>query len=275
MLAVSPWSRGGWVCSEVFDHTSIIRFIERRFGVSEPNISPWRRAICGDLTSAFDFRQRDAKVPSLPSTAGYVPPDSDRHASYVPVPPLVGKLPEQEPGVRPARPLPYDLRADGAFSGTTLTITFASRGAVGAVFHVTSATGPRSYTVGAGASLTGSWTVLPGADVRVHGPNGFYRQFAGAGPDVTAVPSGSDVQLEISNHSAAAVALTLTDAYADRPSDLKVHGGEAASFLVRTVAGWYDVAVTAPAHPGFVRRLAGHIETGRPSISDPALGSLG
>ena len=36
MIVVSPWSKGGWVCSEVFDHTSIIRFIEQRFGVHEP-----------------------------------------------------------------------------------------------------------------------------------------------------------------------------------------------------------------------------------------------
>jgi phospholipase C len=274
MLAVSPWSRGGWVCSEVFDHTSIIRFIERRFGVSEPNISPWRRAICGDLTSAFDFRQRDAAVPSLPSTAAYVPPDSGRHASYVPVPPAAGVLPKQEPGVRPARPLPYDLRADGVVAGGTLTIKFASRGAVGAVFHVTSGSGPRSYTVGSRAGITGSWDVSSGQDVRVHGPNGFYRQFAGKGPHVAAVPDGPNLRLEITNHSAAAVAVTLADAYADRPSALKVHGGEAASFLVRTVAGsgWYDVSVTSDAHPGFLRRLAGHVETGRPSISDPALG---
>ncbi len=52
---VSPWTAGGFVCSEVFDHTSLIRFIEARFGVSEPNISAWRRQTCGDLTSAFRF----------------------------------------------------------------------------------------------------------------------------------------------------------------------------------------------------------------------------
>ena len=56
LLVVSPWSSGGWVCSETFDHTSLIRFIEARFGVDEPNITPWRRAVCGDLTSAFDFK---------------------------------------------------------------------------------------------------------------------------------------------------------------------------------------------------------------------------
>ncbi|HYZ57326.1 MAG TPA: phospholipase C, phosphocholine-specific, partial [Streptosporangiaceae bacterium] len=176
MLVVSPWSRGGWVCSEVFDHTSIIRFIERRFGVTEPNISAWRRAICGDLTSAFDFRQRNSSVPSLPSTASYTPKDSERHSSYVPVPPSAGAMPGQEPGVRPARPLPYDLRADGVVSGGTLTITFASCGAAGAVFHVTSGSDPRAYTVSSGATLTGAWVTSPGQDVRVHGPNGFYRQ---------------------------------------------------------------------------------------------------
>jgi phospholipase C len=44
MYVISPWSKGGWVSSEVFDHTSVIRFLERRFGVAEPNISGWRRA---------------------------------------------------------------------------------------------------------------------------------------------------------------------------------------------------------------------------------------
>jgi phospholipase C len=275
MLVVSPWSRGGWVCSEVFDHTSIIRFIERRFGVTAPSISPWRRAICGDLTSAFDFRQRSSAPPSLPSTAGYTPPDSERHASYVPVPPLVGAMPKQEPGVRPARPLPYDLHADGVTAGGTLTITFASRGSAGAVFHVTSDAGPRSYTAGPGASLTGSWAVLPGQDVRVHGPNGFYRQFAGEGPGVTAEPVAENLRLKITNHSAAVVALTLADAYAGKPSVVKVPSGGEMSVIVRTVAGsgWYDVSVTSAADPGFLRRLAGHVETGHPSVSDPALGN--
>ena len=59
-LAVEP---GGWVCSETFDHTSLIRFIEARFGVDEPNITPWRRAVCGDLTSAFDFESASDQCP--------------------------------------------------------------------------------------------------------------------------------------------------------------------------------------------------------------------
>jgi phospholipase C len=60
MIVISPWSKGGWVNSEVLDHTSLIRFIERRFGsqypgLQENNITKWRRAVIGDLTSAFNF----------------------------------------------------------------------------------------------------------------------------------------------------------------------------------------------------------------------------
>ncbi|MCW3528689.1 phospholipase C, phosphocholine-specific, partial [Burkholderia cenocepacia] len=68
MWIVSPWSRGGWVNSEVFDHTSVIRFLEARFGVMEPQISPYRRAVCGDLTSAFNFATPNADP--LPALAG-------------------------------------------------------------------------------------------------------------------------------------------------------------------------------------------------------------
>ena len=89
MLVLSPWSTGGWVCSETFDHTSIIQFIESRFGVHEPNITPWRRAVCGDLTSAFDFSRVRANAPGLPPTGAYKPTDDQRHPDYVPVPPQI------------------------------------------------------------------------------------------------------------------------------------------------------------------------------------------
>jgi phospholipase C len=59
-IVVSPWSRGGYVCSQVFDHTSTLKFLEKRFGVQEPNISDWRRAVSGDLTSCFDFKTPNA-----------------------------------------------------------------------------------------------------------------------------------------------------------------------------------------------------------------------
>ncbi|GAA3049789.1 hypothetical protein GCM10020000_33020 [Streptomyces olivoverticillatus] len=68
LWVISPWSRGGWTNSQVFDHTSVLRFLERVTGVREPNISAWRRAVCGDLTSCFDFTRPDYSVPSLPDT---------------------------------------------------------------------------------------------------------------------------------------------------------------------------------------------------------------
>ena len=68
MWVVSPWSRGGWVNSQVFDHTSTLLFLEKRFGVVEPQISAYRRAVCGDLTSAFNFRAPNNEP--LPTLAG-------------------------------------------------------------------------------------------------------------------------------------------------------------------------------------------------------------
>jgi phospholipase C len=68
MLIVSPFSRGGFVSSDPFDHTSVLRFIETRFGAEVPNLSAWRRATVGDLTTAFNFKSPDQSVPNLPST---------------------------------------------------------------------------------------------------------------------------------------------------------------------------------------------------------------
>ncbi len=69
MLVLSPFSRGGHVASQVFDHTSQLRFLEERFGVKAPNISAWRRKTAGDLTSTLHMSKRDATVPKLPSTS--------------------------------------------------------------------------------------------------------------------------------------------------------------------------------------------------------------
>ena len=69
MLVVSPWTVGGYVCSEVFDHTSVIRFLEKWTGVEEPNIGAWRRKVTGDLTGAFDFTSAAARSPRSSSPA--------------------------------------------------------------------------------------------------------------------------------------------------------------------------------------------------------------
>jgi phospholipase C len=102
-----PWSRGGWVSSEAFDHTSIIRFCEKLFGVYEPNISAWRRRAVGDLTSALRFRSADLPplnklLPMLPeATALYNLEVQEVATLPAPQVPAVEAPPHQEPGRRP------------------------------------------------------------------------------------------------------------------------------------------------------------------------------
>ena len=66
LMIVSPFARGGLVAHDTFDHTSLLRFLETRFGAEVPNLSSWRRSVTGDLTSAFNFVKVDTSVPSLP-----------------------------------------------------------------------------------------------------------------------------------------------------------------------------------------------------------------
>ncbi|BAO89603.1 phosphocholine-specific phospholipase C [Caballeronia cordobensis] len=302
MLVVSPWSKGGWVCSETFDHTSVIRFIQKRFGrkhgLAEPNISPWRRAICGDLCSAFDFRNPNSTMPALPATSAYVPADKKRHPDYVPVPPVAQTTPKQEPGVRAARALPYELfvRARADASKDSVAFDFVNTGSAGAVFLLyrnASADAPRTYTVEAhkrladrvAANQDGSF------DFVVHGPNGFLRRIAGkagaqhawwsreqAAPDVA---EGYDVangnlQLRLENRGTAACTFSVVNAYdPSKTITRRVRGGDTAQVYLdlRDAHGWYDVEIKVDTDGAFLRRLAGHVETGRDSMSDPALGA--
>ncbi|WP_233831080.1 phosphocholine-specific phospholipase C [Paraburkholderia sp. ZP32-5] len=301
MLVVSPWSKGGYVCSEVFDHTSVIRFIEARFGqhhnLGESNITPWRRAVCGDLTSAFNFANPNEAIPPLPSTSGYVPPDQNRHPDYQPQPPAMQAVPQQEPGVRPARAVPYELfvRIDEGSNGK-LTMRFVNTGNAGAVFLVYTTDGadaPRSYTVEAGKRLQDQLPVDAngGYDFTVHGPNGFLRRFAGTvtarksshGQDAmqAEVVEGYDVangnlQLRLENVGNKRSQFTIVNAY--DPKNVihhAVRGGDNDTLYLdlRNAHGWYDLAITVDTDASFARRFAGHVETGKSSMSDPALGS--
>ncbi|WP_326656386.1 phosphocholine-specific phospholipase C [Streptomyces sp. NBC_00385] len=289
MLVVSPWSTGGFACSEVFDHTSVIRFMEQRFGVHEPNISPWRRAVCGDLTSAFDFRSADASDVPLPSTDAYEPPDRLRHPDYVPAPPATGSVPKQEKGARPTRPLRYAPFVDGAADTATgkYRLTFSGGAAAGAQFLVTSANrtdGPWTYTTEAGKSLADSWNTAYSkgvTDLTVHGPNGFLRTFRAGGnvtgPEVTArhVTSGGGLELTFVNGGSAAVRLTVRSAagYGGGVQTVEVRAGATVKQVLdlRGSKNWYDVTVVSDVEPTFLRRFAGHVETGQAGTSDPGL----
>ncbi len=102
-LLISPFTRGGFVSSDTFDHTSILRFLETRFGVEVPNLNEWRRATCGDLTSAFSFAGTPMlDVPVLPDTAALLAAASAQCATLPPPTiPSHQVMPAQEPGTRP------------------------------------------------------------------------------------------------------------------------------------------------------------------------------
>ena len=297
MLVISPWSKGGWVSSEVFDHTSLIRFIEQRFGPEYPdlietNITHWRRAVAGDLTSAFDFRQARAGGPrglGLPSTASYEPRDRDKHPDYNPVPPSDQAVPTQEPGTRPARAVPYELQVRSQLSDSQLQLHFGNSGKATAVFQVRAAdgaSGPWTYTVAPRSQLEDQWPLTkaaPAYDLSVYGPNGFVRVFRGSVPTpqrgALLVESeyrveSNGLDLVISNPSNATRSLSIWDAYNQKRT---VHVLAPRHNLTRHYAlaashGWYDLTVEVEQEPGFLRQLAGHVETGHDSSSDPALG---
>ena len=294
MYVLSPWTKGGWVNSQVFDHTSVLRFVEQRFGVAEPNISAWRRAVCGDLTSIFDFatpNNNDELLRALPPTAERAGQASALAGTVVPPAPAQPSPARQPPGTRPSRALPYALQTHARIDGESVTLEFDNIGMAGAVLHVYDRLrlddGPRRYTVQAGKRLQGRWLAAEGDrryDLWVLGPNGFHRHCTGrAAPnappplEVTAAyaAAGAVLQLSVRNAGAAPRAFRIeANAYDfPRKTSANLAAGESVSLSwdMGASGGWYDITVHDEDDPSFTRRLAGRIETGAPSTSDPAM----
>jgi phospholipase C len=282
MYVVSPWSKGGWVTSEVFDHSSVGQFLEKRFDVTIPAISPWHRAVCGDLTSAFDFAApADATFPALPPVSGASGVVLAHMQRPKIMPPATPQPLSQERGLRRSRALPYILHVDAtADTGGALTLDFVNLGSAAAVFHVYDQHDleaiPRRYTVEAGKSLTDRWAVhaAGGHDLWILGPNGFHRTIQG-----TALPLSAKLR-----HDAARQELVLT-LKASHAMTVSIRDTQYGTAPDRTVAlrpgrpveqrwpvakskGWYDLAVEAA---DTRQRFAGRLETGTHGVSDPAL----
>jgi phospholipase C len=301
---LSPWSRGGWVNSQVFDHTSVIRFLEARFGVMEPQISPWRRAVCGDLTSAFDFKHPVFGLPKLPFITA---PVGEAHG-YNPIP-ASDVMPVQESGTKPARPLPYQPNANltgfttaGASTTAKLALSnsapFAGRSAHFSVHDNTLTTTPSVAAYPAG--FPGQYTVAPSTskvetvaatgpvsptgayDITVIGPNRFMRRFTG---DLTSAGAKVTVDAEyyhqgfqpkfvfnLVNGSSAAVNFTVTtNSYGNaKPVHYHVPAGKTTQHNIHpitTASGWYDLTVTIDTDTSWSQRFSGHVETGENSIT--------
>jgi phospholipase C len=230
MIIASPWTRGGWVNSEVFDHTSSLqfleKFVEKKFGKKayESNISAWRRAICGDLTSAFrpyDARKEERlpfleKVPLLEkihkakfkNEPANFRPLSEAEIAEINHNKPSAQMPRQEPGVRPSSALPYAPEVNGRMRANEFEMDFYvsdrifGQKTAGSPFivyaHQVKAelqTTPRNYAITAGDRQQDSWNTEGFEKGQYHlsvqGPNGFFREFKGPaawnGPVVSVV----------------------------------------------------------------------------------------
>ncbi|HUE63882.1 MAG TPA: phospholipase C, phosphocholine-specific [Rhizomicrobium sp.] len=284
MYVISPWSRGGWINSQVFDHTSVAQFLERRFGITVPAISPWHRAVCGDMTSAFDFvSPNDTSIPALPDARGSAALVARATKLPKPVAPDVAEALFQEQGARPSRPLPYMLAVDASVTGDSIALTFHNQGRVGAVFHVYDKLHldriPRRYTVEAGKAFNDHWEFASDGSYNlwILGPNGFLREFqgmrTGTGIEVSArdAPNARAIRLGFNNSGTERRKMSLLSNIYEprRVSRLWLKPGlTSLDWDVAKSGNWYELLVSAP---GCVRRFAGRVETGQNSVSDPAM----
>jgi phospholipase C len=296
MIVASPWSRGGFVCSQVFDHTSVIQLMERvmskRSGrsVREPNISAWRRAVCGDMASAF--RRFDGGVEK---SLVFPPKDAVlegiHKAQFREMPGGFTSVfkPQQEKGTRPATALPYELFAEGVVSDGALRLTLTTGKGAGAGFHAyTPGTfrgavrlRTRAYAVAGGSRVVDDWALAGFVDrrydVRVHGPNGFYREFAGSAGDprieITCGYVGGDLELRVKAVDGCTLRV-VDESYGGGSRVVSVKAGATRAVVLRLAKSlrWYDFSVAVDGASGFRRRFAGHVETGQAGSSDPAMG---
>ncbi len=274
LLLLSPWTPGGWVSEEVFDHTSVMRFCERWTGERghevRADIPDWRRALCGDLLRVVELREPDE----------------------------LGPLPEI-PGRRLARPVPYFPVADLRIGDDGVTVRLGNIGPVAAApapFVVNDGFTVSTLVV-AGSPLDDQAHVrIPiavvdgGYDVTVLGPDHFRRRFAGAFPDTgvhcAAEYFGRDpwfphLTLTVWHDLTLPVFFWMEKRLGERAASKAAGYGsgtlerlpgprQTARFKEEPGAntfGWYDVAVTTSADPTWVREYAGHMPTGiRPTL---------
>ncbi|MFO1462013.1 MAG: phospholipase C, phosphocholine-specific [Verrucomicrobiota bacterium] len=331
LVIASPWSRGGYVNSQIFDHTSILQMLEvllsHRSGrpIRETNISAWRRAVCGDLSTVFrPFDgsrvekpkpvERDPFLESIhqaqfrPLPSGYHAFSAEEIAQARSHPEAAPWRALQEEGTRPSSALPYELSVDGTLDATASALVirfgagrdlFGDRSAA-APFHVYSPAPVRasgspdtfapgrtwSYTVLPGDTLTDAWRLSDFEagryHVRVHGPNGFFRELRGTARDprlevrFLGTRDGTGV-LNLQNTGGTVVEVILRDLSYGRPQQsVSVPSGGSGPIPVNLDLsgshGWYDFELQVAGNPDFTRRYAGRIETGRDSVSDPAMG---
>lgn len=293
MYIVSPWSRGGWIYSQNFDHTSILRFLEARFGVQETNISGYRRKMFGDLTSAFNFKEpNNEKAPILEGRKTKEDADLLRNEQET-LPqvaiPADQSAPKQETGTRPSRALPYRLHTTSVIRKGKATLRFSNTGTETCLFHVYDKLNleeiPRRYAVEPGKIIQDQWTADEGGkyDLWVLSNNGYHRHFVGN--------ANNDPQAEIQVKYVLPKGDVIVSLYNDTDKPLtfnvvpKAYYGQEVTKTVVVQPGvdedvrfdlsdsqrWYDFEVTLQDNPAWMRRFAGRVENGEHSVTDPAM----
>ncbi|MET3038516.1 phosphocholine-specific phospholipase C [Chryseobacterium sp. NRRL B-14859] len=285
MIIASPWTKGGFVNSEVSDHTSVLQFLEKfimkKFNkdVHIDNISDWRRAICGDLTSAFN--SSNVKVPQMDYLNQKDYAKTINAAKNKPVPDLKwyseseinnNVLDIQERGLKPSNPLPYNFHVNLEREGIKMT-NLKENGVPLLVYDRTQFNSSNyhfSYALYSKQEL--SHTVHSGVyDYEVFGPNGFFRKFKGnSAPELEITLanniSKNQVELMIKN-SENKNSITLEDLYGKTKKSVSIQKPEERIAIdLNKYKGWYDLKVTLNDH---LWHFAGRIETGKVSVSDP------
>ncbi|MEV6583391.1 phosphocholine-specific phospholipase C [Streptomyces sp. NPDC051582] len=302
MIIVSPWTRGGRVNSQLFDHTSVLRFLEKWTGVQCPNISPWRRAVCGDLTSAFDFAHPVfGPLPPLPGPvpAGHTLMTETACGTTASAKPPAGggARPAQESGNKTACALPYQTNAyldryegTNAAGSQSIWVTIENLGplATGAAHFAAHANayrggGPWQYTVNPNGTATDYFNIGSGYgngkyDLTITGPNRFQRRFKGNTATGTGryarvrsyfAPQRDPIALwfQMRNDGPAAATFTITsNNYRTGNWTYTVGAGQAVDDFFNQLSygnGWYDFTVTVSNDPHWSQRFIGHIETGQ------------
>jgi phospholipase C len=285
MIICSPWTRGGFVDSNTYNHTSMLQFLETWTGARALNITDWRRSISGDLTAAFDFENPDFSIPNLPDTVPLITQsDAEKAFPRVATPPEGQQtFPVQEAGTRPHRPAENMTLADVIVDRPSglVTAELSVRGKVGVSLAVypdnfvpQTAT---QFTVTRGHKQKYTWdTTATGGNYAfsVYGPDGFLTSFAGAVvpasqakgkvPNVTARQRDGHkgtlvLTLENDGHEQVTYSLVPND-YSGQPQSVGVSRGHKQTIdWPANADGYYDVTITADSGDGFLRRYAGRI----------------
>lgn len=286
MIIASPWTKGGFVNSEVSDHTSVLQFLENfimkkyKKNVHIDNISDWRRAICGDLTSAFN--SSSVKAPQM----NYL--DQKEYAKTInaaknkPVPDLKwysenelnGNLLEiQERGLKPSNPLPYHFHVN--LEGEQIKMTNLKENGIPLLIYDRTQFNNNNYhfSYALYSKQELSHAVHSGAyDYEVFGPNGFFRKFKGNKTSELEVilvnmTSKNQVELIIRNHKKKNASIHLEDLYGKTKKTITVQNSEEKIMIdLDKNKGWYDLKLT---FNDYLWHFAGRVETGKVSVSDP------